>query len=222
MQDVMIAINCGTCGAQLPADTGICRRCQATTGQLPAPGPAAPDRAGPPDSFAGQASWQPAPLPYGLTGLSAWVYALQAAFVITLLASIAVTGPAVALAAIEITGALIALAGVPVILVWLADGGDTHSRFFPPGARGGTVICGQQAPTADAEIDCLWADRGTIGEVLYRHGLAAGLAGAAALTAQIRAVVAHDAAPAGKDASPATAALDGMGGARVTCPAGPL
>jgi hypothetical protein len=69
--------------------------------------------------------------------------------------------------------------------------GFTDARSFPPGPRGGALVCGSQNSPAGPVINCTWADPRTLGDVFYFGGLASGLADAAAMTRHILAVVEH-------------------------------
>ncbi len=69
--------------------------------------------------------------------------------------------------------------------------GFADARSFPPGRRGGALVCGSENSPEGRAVICTWADPGTTGEVLYFGGLASGLADAAAMTRHVLTVIEH-------------------------------
>jgi len=67
--------------------------------------------------------------------------------------------------------------------------GFADARSFPPGPRGGALVCGSGNSPAGPFMNCTWADTRTDGEVFYFGGLASSLSGAAAKTRHILALV---------------------------------
>ncbi len=69
--------------------------------------------------------------------------------------------------------------------------GFADARSFPPGHRGGALVCGSGNSPQGRAVSCAWADSRTGGRVFYFGALASGLADNAAMTRHVLAVIEH-------------------------------